>query len=206
VASAVAVAPARHRFTAKDYHRMVAACILSEEARVELIDGEVVEMSPVGSRHVACVNRLDDLLHERLPRGSAIVQVQSPVALGEHSEPEPDITVLRYRADYYADALSGPADVLLLIEVADSSLAIDRRVKLPLYARAGIPEVWIVDLDAGLIERHTGPTNDAYTRSERRGHGATLAATLVELTIQVDEALGTEEGPLPARTTRQVSP
>jgi len=79
---------------------MVAACILSEEARVELIDGEVVEMSPVGSRHVACVNRLDDLLHERLPRGSAIVQVQSPVALGEHSEPEPDITVcLLYTSD-----------------------------------------------------------------------------------------------------------
>ena len=187
----MAMAPVRHRFTIEEYRRMAAAGVLSEDSPVELIDGEILEMSPVGSRHVACVNRLDDLLHERLPRSSVIVQVQSPVVLGEHYEPEPDIAVLRFRADYYAGALARPTDVFLLIEVSDSSLPFDQDVKLPVYARAGIPEVWIVDLDGGSIDRHTGPTPDGYTQSVSAGHGATLAAaTLPLLVIQVDEALG----------------
>jgi Uma2 family endonuclease len=185
------VAAARHRFTTQEYRRMALAGILSEDSPVELIDGEIVEMSPVGSQHVALVNRLDDLLHERLPRTSFIVQVQSPVILDDHYEPEPDIAVLRYRADYYAQALAGPADVLLLVEVADSSLPFDLDVKLPIYACAGIPEVWIVDLDGGRIERYSSPTADGYGQNASAGHGATLAsATLPTLMIQVDEALG----------------
>jgi Uma2 family endonuclease len=185
------VAPARYRFTVDAYHRMGDAGVLTEDTPVELIDGDIIAMSPVGSRHVACVNRLDDLFHERLPRNSVIVQVQSPVVLGEHYEPEPDVAVLRFRADYYAEALARPADVLLLVEVADSSLPFDQEVKLPVYARAGIPEVWIADLDGGTIERYTDPTNEGYARSESAGHGTSLAAaTLPALVIRVDEALG----------------
>ncbi|MGI8550797.1 MAG: Uma2 family endonuclease [Dehalococcoidia bacterium] len=185
------IAPARYRFTIDDYHRMEDAGVLSDDRPVELIDGEIIAMSPVGSRHVACVNRLDDLLHERLPSRSVINQVQSPVVLGEHYEPKPDIAVLRFRADYYAEALPRPADVLLLIEVADSSLAFDQEVKLPIYARAGILEVWIADLDGGRIERYTSPTHEGYAQKDSAGHGATLAAaTLPALVIRVDEALG----------------
>ncbi|HEV7215266.1 MAG TPA: Uma2 family endonuclease [Chloroflexota bacterium] len=188
----MAAVATRYRFTVAEYHRMEAAAVLPRGKRVELIDGEVLEMSAVGSRHVGCVNRLEALLHERLGRRAAIVQVQSPVALAEHHEPEPDVTVLRFRADYYSDALAEPGDVLLIIEVADSSLAFDQGVKLPLYAQAGIPEVWIVDLEGAMIERNTGPLGDVYALTERIGRGGVITcSTLPAITVEADEVLGT---------------
>ncbi len=117
--------------------------LLDEDARVELIDGEIVDMAPIGDRHMLCVTRLDDLLGQAA--GSrAVVSVQNPIRLDDHSEPQPDIALLRPPLDRYT-SLPGPSDVLAVIEVADSTLARDR-AKSRVYARAGIPECWIVDL------------------------------------------------------------
>jgi Uma2 family endonuclease len=187
----VAMPATRYRFTVAEYHRMGETGVLPRGKRVELIDGEVVEMSAIGSRHVACANRLDALFHRRLAQDEGIVQMQSPVVLAEHHEPEPDVTVLRYRTDYYSDALAEPGDVLLLIEVADSSLEFDQNVKLPLYARAGIPEVWIVDLEGAMIERSIGPRGDGYASTESFGRGGVITCSMLPaITVNVEEVLG----------------
>lgn len=137
---------------------MVAAGILREDSRVELIEGEIVEKGPIGSRHAACVDRLAQWMV--LTCGEkAIVRVQSPIRLSPRSLPQPDVALLKYREDFYAAAHPGPADVLLVVEVADESAAYDREVKVPLYARAGIAEVWLVVLPEKLVEgyRHPSP-------------------------------------------------
>ena len=135
-----AVAPARHRLTVHDYHRMADAGIFGKDDRIELIDGDLVDMAPIGQGHAAVVARLTRALFMACA-DRAIVWPQNPIRLDQSSEPQPDVTVLRHRADFYADGeRPGPADVLLLVEVADSSLRYDRTVKLPLYARAGIAE------------------------------------------------------------------
>jgi len=153
----------RHRFTVDDYHRMAEAGILAEDDRVELIEGEIVEMSPVGRRRHACLDKMTALLAGRLA-GRAIVRIQGPVRLSQFSEPQPDLLLLRPRADYYASVDAGPDDVLLLIEVADASLAYDREVKAPLYARAGLAEYWILDLqsDRLLVFRDPDPGAGRY--------------------------------------------
>lgn len=157
--------PTRHRYDVRDYYRMAEAGILSPDARIELIEGELVDMAPIGSRHAAVVDRFARSL--TLAVGErAIVRVQGPVRLNELSEPQPDIALLRPREDFYAAAHPGPADVLLLIEVADSSLEYDRGVKLPLYARHGIPECWLVNLERGVINRCREPSDDGYRRAE----------------------------------------
>lgn len=178
----------RRRFTVHDYHRMGEAGILHEDDRVELIEGEIVEMAAIGTRHFACVNQLNRLL-VRGVGDAAIVSVQNPVRLDEHTEPQPDLTVLRVRD--YRESLPMPGDVLLLIEVSDTTLAYDRGVKLPLYARAGIREVWIVDLPSEVIERHTDPSANGYRglKKVRRGEKIEFAA-LPELSFRVDAVLG----------------
>lgn len=137
---------------------MVAAGILREDSRVELIEGEIVEMGPIGSRHAGCVNRLTTLLAS-LVQQKAVVAVQNPIRLSPRSLPQPDLALLKYREDFYAGAHPGPADVLLVVEVSDESAAYDRDVKVPLYARAGIAEVWLVVLPEKLVEvyRHPSP-------------------------------------------------
>jgi Uma2 family endonuclease len=150
------------RFRVEDYHRMGEAGILGPELRTELIDGEVVEMPPIGHPHAGTVKLLANLLKERL--GTAVVvSVQDPVWLNDYSEPLPDIALLRPRADYYRNSHPTPDDVLLLIEVADTSVAYDRDVKLPRYARAGIPEAWLVDLGSRRLTVCRHPVGDAYT-------------------------------------------
>ncbi len=136
----------RHRLTVADYHRIGKAGIVSEDARVELIEGEIIDMAPIGSEHAAVVRRLIRLF-DRVIGEQAIVSAQDPVCLSNFSEPEPDIALLRYRKDFFRHAHPRPDDVLLIVEVADTSLRYDREVKLPLYARYGIREVWIVDLE-----------------------------------------------------------
>ncbi len=126
-------------FTIEEYHKMAQAGILTEDDRAELIEGEIVEMAPIGSRHAACVARLTALLSRVQDR--AILWVQNPIRLGEHSEPQPDVALLSLRPDFYAQAHPGPQDVLLLVEVAETSPGDDREVKLFLYARAAISEV-----------------------------------------------------------------
>lgn len=152
--------PRRH-FTVADYHRMGEAGILGEDERVELIEGEIIEMTPIGSPHGGRVNQLNRCLTQAVGE-SAVVAVQNPVLLGEHSEPEPDLALLRPRADFYTDSHPRASDVLLLIEVADSSLQTDRDIKVPLYARHGIPEVWIVAIGERQVLRFAEPVQGAY--------------------------------------------
>jgi Uma2 family endonuclease len=166
------------RFSVEDYHRMGEAGILGPELRTELIDGEVVEMPPIGHPHAGTVNLLSDLLKEAVGR-KAIVAVQNPVWLDDYTEPLPDIALLRPRADYYRNGHPTPDDVLLLIEVADTSLAYDRDVKLPRYARAGIPEAWLVDLGGRRLTIYRRPAQGAYTETIAAKDLRALAVPLV---------------------------
>jgi len=153
--------PTAHRFTIDDLERMVRAGILREDARVELIEGELLDMNPIGWAHQACVNRLTEALVRSLS-GRAIVQPQGPVRLSERSLPQPDLALLRPRPDFYAHGGPGPADVLLLVEVSDTTLAYDRDVKVPLYAQAGISEVWLVDLAGEQVFVFRQPRREGY--------------------------------------------
>jgi Uma2 family endonuclease len=180
----------RRRFTVEEYHRMAEAGILHEDDRIELIEGEIIRLSAKGSRHSASINRCTTAFTSRLG-GTTIVSVQNPVRTDEYGEPEPDLAVLRPRQDFYERETPTPRDVLLLVEVADGSIGYDRRYKLPLYTRARIPEVWIVDLNSNAIERYADPVNGAYRTVVRVARGeAITSVTLPGLTIPVDELLG----------------
>ncbi|MBM3943130.1 MAG: Uma2 family endonuclease [SAR202 cluster bacterium] len=180
----------RRRFTAEDYHRMAQAGILGEDDRVELIEGEIVEMAPIGSRHQAYVDRLNTLFARRM-EGRAIIRVQGPIVLGGDSEPQPDLALLRPRPDYYAGAHPTPEDVLLLVEVSDSSGDYDRQVKAPLYARHGILEYWLVGLEAGVVEVYRQPAPEGYQQVSQvaRGQRLTLQA-FPSLKVRVEDVLG----------------
>ncbi|GIX47759.1 MAG: hypothetical protein KatS3mg131_1970 [Candidatus Tectimicrobiota bacterium] len=157
---------------------------------MELIEGEIVEMAPVGSRHAGQVNRLNRLL-SRLVGERAIVSVQNPVRLGEHSEPQPDLALLKPREDFYAAAHPGPEDVLLVVEVAETSADYDREIKVPLYARFGIPEVWLVDLAAAQVEVYRQPAPQGYQAVQTLRRGDTLVPLLLpELSLAVEAVLG----------------
>ena len=170
---AVEVAATRRRFTRAEYRRMTEVGILGEDDRVELIRGEIVEMSPIGRRHRAFVDNLNQLLVLRLA-GRAIVSVQNSVALTDDTEPQPDLTVLRRRQVPYKEREAYADDVLLLIEVADTSLAYERSTKLRLYAEAGIPEYWVVDCVAEAVEIHRTPGPEGYRDVSRAAGTATL--------------------------------
>ena len=179
----------RHLFTVSEYHRMAEAGIFSEDDRVELIEGELVEMTPIGSRHAACVKRLNRLLSQQVGQ-RALVSVQDPIRLGERSEPQPDLALLRPRADFYAPAHPGVEDALLIVEVAEASVDYDRAVKLLLYARSGIPEVWLVDLAGEAVEVYRRPTPQGSQEVQRLRGGDRLACqTVSDLDLAVDEIL-----------------
>ena len=148
--------PHRHAYSVDDYYRMAEAGILRPGDRVELIEGAIIDMTPIGSRHAAAVKRITQALSLSLG-DRVIVSAQDPIRLNIYSEPQPDIALLRPRADFYAGAHPGPGDVLLLVEVADSTLRFDRDTKLPLYARHGIPEVWLVDIENAQFTIHRDP-------------------------------------------------
>lgn len=177
------------RFTTESYHRLADSGILDEDDRTELLNGEVFFKMPIDSRHAGCVNRLVRLI-SRLLEG-LLVASQNPVRLSDRSEPEPDVAVLRYREDDYGNAHPTPSDVLLLIEVANSSLSLDRDLKAPLYAAAGIPELWIVDLTGEAVEVYQDPDPAGYRRYRRHVRGETVrSGTLAALSLAVDEILG----------------
>jgi Uma2 family endonuclease len=167
------VAIIRRRLTADEYQKMGEVGILRADERVELIEGELVAMSPIGSRHIGCVVILTKWFGDRVG-DRAYVSVQNSLRLSEDSEPEPDIVLLRPRADRYRDSLPRPEDVLLIVEVADSSLAYDRDTKMRLYARAGIPEAWLMDVDGERIVVCRGPTPDGYAEVTEHRQGARL--------------------------------
>jgi Uma2 family endonuclease len=185
------VAAVRTRsFSSAEYHAMAEAGILGEGERIELIQGEIVRMTPIGSRHLSCVNSLNGELSAGLHR-RAIVSVQNPIALAEGIEPQPDLAILRLRDDRYRDSLPNPMDVLLVIEVGDASLDYDRTVKLPLYAKAGIPETWLVRLRDGAIEAYRRPGPGGYEEMSTLKPGQTIASlSFPDLQVDVGAILG----------------
>jgi Uma2 family endonuclease len=180
-----------YRFSVDEYHRMGEAGIFSEDDRVELLAGAVVEMSPIGPLHAVTVNRLTALFSSRLGT-RAIIGIQNPLLLrDEDSEPQPDVLLLRPRADFYSHAHPQAHDVYLVIEVADTSLEADRDVKFPIYARAGVAESWLLDVSAERLEVYRQPTSDGYqeVRLLQRGDAVALQA-FPDLALTVDDLLG----------------
>lgn len=181
--------PTVRRFTVDEYYRMAEAGILAEDDRVELLDGEILQMTPIGSRHAACVDRV--LYRFRmLPAERAIIRVQSPIRPSDRSAPQPDVTLLKHRADFYDEEHPGPEDVLLILEVAETSVKYDRDRKLPLYARAGVREIWLLDLRARQIHACLEPRGGSYRPVRLYGAGEELApAAFPELRVGVSEFL-----------------
>jgi Uma2 family endonuclease len=163
--------PTRHRLDVEAYYKMAETGILKCPERVELIDGEIIDMPPIGSPHAGKVKRLNEAFSHAAPKGTVLVSVQDPLRLDAYNEPEPDLMLLRSRADFYEGRHPSADDVLLLVEVADSSLGYDRTVKLPLYAKCEIPEVWIVDIAGAAIEVFRAPKDGDYSVRERHADG-----------------------------------
>lgn len=185
-----AVAPLEvRRFTIAEYHHMIQAGVFHEDERLELLDGEIVPMSPIGSRHAACVNRLVHLLVQAVA-SRAIVSAQNPIRLNPYSEPEPDVALLRPSDDFYAAETPGSQDALLVIEVADSSLEHDRTNKIPLYARAGIGEVWLVDLDGRVVDVYRNPSAEGYLLRQRYLLDHEIVMDALGITVPVTQILG----------------
>lgn len=187
----MSVLPARHPVTADEFERMIAAGVFADDDRLELIDGEIVDMSPIGSAHQACVNRLHRAFNGLSASDRAIVQMQGAFRANARSRPQPDVALLRWRADFYVDALPGPADVHLLVEVADSSLRFDRWVKLPAYAVAGVPEAWVVDIQGGVVEVAREPSELGYSQIVQLRRGDVLSPeAFPDFTIAIDDIVG----------------
>ena len=163
--------PVRHRFDVDDYYRMAETGILRREDRVELIDGEIIDMPAIGSPHAGITNRLNRLFGRAAADGLVLVAVQNPLWLDNFDEPEPDLMLLRPRADDYRTSHPSAADVLLLVEVSDSSLNYDRGTKLALYTGFGVPEVWIIDIAGAAVEVYRQSKESALTSHERRTSG-----------------------------------
>ena len=190
----MAVVPERRRFTVDDYHRMADAGILAEDDRVELVAGEIVQMSPIGDRHMSAVNRTNRVF-SRIVGDRALVSVQNPVSLPPYDEPEPDIALLRPREDDYARGKPGAADILLVVEVADSSVTYDRQTKLRRYAAAGVPEAWLLDLPGDALEVHREPGPREYALIRRCYRGEQIAPqALPDLAVAVADLLPVETG------------
>jgi Uma2 family endonuclease len=180
----------RYPISVQMYHIMADEGAFTTEDRVELIDGEIVEMSPIGTLHARCVNFLANMLN-RLYSTDLIISVQNPIIATDFSEPQPDISVLRYREDFYKNEHPTGKDVLLVIEVADTSVEFDRVKKIPKYATAGIPETWLIDLEAGRVEVYTQPKETTYglARIYQRGEEV-VSETMKGLTVSVDKIIG----------------
>jgi len=181
---------ARRKITVDEYHEMGKAGILTRDDRVELIEGELVTMAPIGSEHNGAVSWLAHALIRAIgDRG--IVLVQGSIRLDDQTEPQPDFSILRPRADFYRKAHASPADVLFLVEIADSSLRFDRSIKRPLYARAGIVEYWLVDLAGGAVEICRQPGKTDYADVLLAGRGAVIESALLPgVAISVADLLG----------------
>ena len=182
--------PRRHRLTVSDYYRMAEVGILAPDARVELIDGDIIDMAPPGSLHADTVDHLNELLG-RSVGDKAVVRIQNPVRLSELSEPQPDLSLLRRRDVRYRQNHPGPADVLLVVEIADTSLRFDRDTKVALYAVHAIPEMWLVDLRSRRLIRHRAPQQGSYTLVDEPDLGAPLEiAELPGIAVELQRLFG----------------
>lgn len=166
------------KFSTDAYHQLVEYGLLPAEARVELLEGEIIEMSPINSPHSGTINRLQKYL-EKMLGDEYVISSQNPIQIGPFSEPQPDLAILQWRDDFYFDKHPAPSEVIFLVEIADSTLEKDREIKLPIYAKVNIPEVWIVNLKAKQLEVYTLPQDSAYTQKRIYQKGDFLAGTLV---------------------------
>jgi Uma2 family endonuclease len=180
----------RHAFTVDEWHRMGDAGLFGEDARVELLDGEVIDMAPLGSPHAGCVNRLTRIFTAAFT-GRAVIAVQNPVVLDDRSEPQPDLAVLAPRPDEYAKAHATPAEILLLVEVSDSTLRFDRDRKAPYYATAGVPECWVVDVAGDLLLIMRSPSVRGYLKQTSLGRDDVVSVqALADVQFDVADLLG----------------
>jgi Uma2 family endonuclease len=178
-----------HKFTVDEYGKMAEIGVFKAGDRVELIRGEIIEMSPIGTRHAACVRRLNLLLSEKLGK-RALSDTQNPIQLGNNSQPQPDITLLQPRDDFYASHHPQPADIFLLVEVADTTLEGDRTIKIPLYAEHNITEVWLVNLPENCLEVYRQPTPTGYEIVSRFYSGDTLSLqSFPDITLPINDIL-----------------
>jgi len=185
----------RHLFSVEDYHRMRVAGILAEDDRVELLAGEIRAMSPVGPYHAAVVKRLNHRLSQLLP-ATLLLSVQDPIQLSDMSEPEPDVAIVTARDDFYEGGHPTSDDIVLVIEVADTTIMYDRDEKLPRYAQAMLREVWIVDITSEQVEQYTDPYHNQYRTKRTWQHGEAIpVATIPAATIAIDDIFGVFTAP-----------
>ena len=174
-----------YHFTREQYHRMAKTGVLHEDDRVELIEGKIIVMSPIGKRHASVVTKLNNYFAVAL-KGRGLVSPQNPLLLRDESEPEPDLMLLKSEESFYAEQLPGPDDVLLLVEVADTSVDSDRALKVPLYAENGIAEVWLIDLESEVVEVFQNPEGSGFGSVRRLSKGERLApAAFRDLSVEV---------------------
>lgn len=177
------------RFTVTEYHQMSETGIFSPDEKVELINGEVVTMSPMGVRHASVMRRTRTLLYSLLG-GVGFIDEQYPIAFDEHSEPEPDIMVIRHRDDYYEDEHPTSDDVLLIVEVSGTSLSFDTKTKLELYARNNVAEYWVIDIQSDRFLVHTEPKDSAYAEVKVLSRGDSFESAALKKQIAVNDCLG----------------
>ncbi|MCG8390641.1 MAG: Uma2 family endonuclease [Cytophagales bacterium] len=180
---------ARRLIQVDEYYRMAEVGILTENDRVELIYGEIIEMSPIGNKHASVVDRLNKTLNNTIG-DTGIIRVQGPVRINDLNEPEPDLTLLKLKEDYYADAHPTANDVLVIIEVSDTTYQYDREIKSPLYASAEIPEFWLVNVEKKEVEVYTSPAKGAYKKMEIFYPEDTLSLRFCNRSVAVKEILG----------------
>lgn len=185
----MAVQLARRLINVKEYYSMYQAGILKETDRVELIHGEIIEMSPIGSKHAAAVSKLNNFLKDII-KEAALINVQNPIQINDLNEPEPDLIILKPKDNYYADAHPKPADTFVIIEVSDSTYDYDKQIKLPLYASAGIPEFWLINLNKNEIEVHRHPDKDVNKKIEIARSGDQIDLAFCNKSIAVNQLLG----------------
>lgn len=180
----------RYPISVRMFHILAEQGAFAPDERVELIDGEIIEMSPIGSRHARCVDFLNRFLAS-VAGADFIVRIQNPIIAADDTEPQPDIAVVRYRPDFYRDSHPTGADTLLVIEIADTTVEFDRSKKLPKYAAAGIAEAWLVNLEAERVEVHAEPKSTTYgtVKIYQRGENA-VSETINRLDLPVDEVVG----------------
>ena len=182
--------PNRKRFTVQEYYQMADAGILHEDDRTELIDGEVILMPPIGDPHASNVDRTNRIFWRAFD-DVAIVRCQGHIRLDEHNQPQPDFALLHPRPDFYKASSPTPADVFLLVEVADTTLRYDRRIKAPLYARTGIPEYWLIDVNDATITVYRDPAPDGYRVEQTLRRGDRIAPlAFPDREIAVNDLLG----------------
>jgi Uma2 family endonuclease len=178
------------KFTVEQYHKMADVGIFSQQDRVELLEGEIIEMSPIGIKHAASVNRLNQLFNKNLG-DKVLVSIQNPIQLGEKSEPQPDVALLKYREDFYGAKIPQNEDIYLIVEVADTTVKYDREIKIPLYAQKNIIEVWLVDLNSSYLEVYRQPAQEGYKSMQKLQLGETLTlVSFPEIRLGVGEILG----------------